>query len=179
MKAHKNSKRFANMYLNAAGPDNAFKALEELSLINAAFSKSADFRRMLLNPMFPASERKAALKSVAGVLKVSDAAVDFVEYLCGQGAAAFIGDVLNKAVAIYKESQGVVEAEVISAVALPGEYDARLKNAISKVTGRKVELTYKTDPSLLGGVLVKVGSTFYDGSVRGQLRMLKQELVKG
>jgi F0F1-type ATP synthase delta subunit len=64
-------------------------------------------------------------------------------------------------------------------VAIGTEYEGRLKESLKKLVDREIELEYVTDPSLLGGMLVKVGSTMYDGSVIGQLRLLKDELIKG
>lgn len=59
------------------------------------------------------------------------------------------------------------------------DYEDRLKAALKKLIDRDVDVEYVLDPSLLGGVLVKVGSTMYDSSIRGQLRLLKDELIKG
>jgi F0F1-type ATP synthase delta subunit len=59
------------------------------------------------------------------------------------------------------------------------EYEERLKSSLKKLIDRDVDLEYVLDPSLLGGVLVKVGSTMYDSSIKGQLRLLKDELIKG
>ncbi len=58
-------------------------------------------------------------------------------------------------------------------------YEERLKASLKKMIEKDVDIEYVLDPSLLGGVLVKVGSTMYDSSVKGQLRLLKDELIKG
>jgi F-type H+-transporting ATPase subunit delta len=74
--------------------------------------------------------------------------------------------------------QNVVRADVTSAVALSPEKTKALEESLSKVTGKKVEITASVDPSLLGGVVARIGSTVYDGSVRTQLAQMRQELVK-
>jgi F-type H+-transporting ATPase subunit delta len=74
--------------------------------------------------------------------------------------------------------QNVVHAEVTSAAALSPEKTKALQESLSKVTGKKVELSVSVDPSLLGGVVARIGSTVYDGSVRTQLAQMRQELVK-
>jgi len=74
--------------------------------------------------------------------------------------------------------QNVVQAEVTSAAALSPEKTKALEESLSKVTGKKVELSVSVDPELLGGVVATIGSTVYDGSVRTQLQKMRQELVE-
>jgi F-type H+-transporting ATPase subunit delta len=74
--------------------------------------------------------------------------------------------------------QNIVRAEVTSATALSPEQTTALAESLSKVTGKKVELSVSVDATLLGGVVAKIGSTVYDGSVRTQLAQMRQELVK-
>ena len=74
--------------------------------------------------------------------------------------------------------QNIVRAEVTSAVPLSPEKTQALADSLSKVTGKKVELSVSVDPELLGGVVARIGSTVYDGSVRTQLAHMRQELVK-
>ncbi len=74
--------------------------------------------------------------------------------------------------------QNIVRAEVTSAVALSPEKTAALAESLGKVTGKQVDLSVRVDPELLGGVVAKIGSTVYDGSVRTQLQRMRQELVK-
>ncbi len=84
--------------------------------------------------------------------------------------------------AAYRERllahQNIVRAEVTSAAPLSPEKTKALEDSLSKVTGKKVELSVSVDPELLGGVVAKIGSTVYDGSVKTQLQRMRQELVK-
>ena len=74
--------------------------------------------------------------------------------------------------------QNIVRAEVTSAAPLSPEKTTALEDSLSKVTGKKVELSVSVDPELLGGVVAKIGSTVYDGSVKTQLQRMRQDLVK-
>ena len=74
--------------------------------------------------------------------------------------------------------QNVVRAEVTSAAPLSPEKTKALEDSLSRVTGKKVELSVSIDPELLGGVVAKIGSTVYDGSVKTQLQRMRQDLVK-
>ena len=84
--------------------------------------------------------------------------------------------------AAYRERllshQNVVRADVMSATPLSPEKTKALEESLSKVTGKKVELSISVDPELLGGVVARIGSTVYDGSVKTQLTRMRQELVK-
>jgi F-type H+-transporting ATPase subunit delta len=74
--------------------------------------------------------------------------------------------------------QNIVRAEVTSAAPLSPEKTKALEESLSRVTGKKVELSVSIDPELLGGVVAKIGSTVYDGSVKTQLQRMRQDLVK-
>jgi F-type H+-transporting ATPase subunit delta len=74
--------------------------------------------------------------------------------------------------------QNIVRADVTSAAPLSSEKTRALQDSLSTVTGKKVELTLNVDPDLLGGVVARIGSTVYDGSVKTQLAHMRQELVK-
>lgn len=179
MKKTKESKRYAKMFLNAVGMDSAQAALRELAMVNALSEKSAEFRSLLVNPQFAEAERDGALRAVGKAIGLGETTVKFMGFISSAQAAAALGDILDKAVAIYLEKKKRVKATVITAAQVDRQYEGRLKESLKRLTEREVDIEYVTDPSLLGGMLVKVGSTMYDGSVKGQLRLLREELIKG
>jgi ATP synthase F1 delta subunit len=179
VKKSKHSKRHAKMFLNAVGIDNAQDGLKELSVLKALMEKSDEFRGLLVNPAFSEEERGAAIGEIGRSVNFSEVTVKFVKYLSAQGAASTLGEVTDKAVALYADMKNLAKATVITPVPIGAEYEGRLKDALRKLVDKDVDLEYVTDPSLLGGMLVKVGSTMYDGSVSGQLRLMKDEIIKG
>jgi F-type H+-transporting ATPase subunit delta len=88
-------------------------------------------------------------------------------------------EILNQLERELDERQGLVEAEVSSARQLSDPEKRMLEAEIAKLTGKKVRARYEQDPSLLGGAVVQVGTTIYDGSVKGQLDRIKEQLVEG
>ena len=84
--------------------------------------------------------------------------------------------------AAYRERllnhQNIVRAEVTSAAPLSPEKTKALEDSLSKVTGKKIDLSVSVDPELLGGVVARIGSTVYDGSVKTQLERMRQQLVE-
>jgi len=91
-------------------------------------------------------------------------------------------NLVNELSAAFRERllshQNVVRADVTSAAPLTPEKTKALEESLSKVTGKKVEISASVDPDLLGGVIARIGSTVYDGSVKTQLQRMRQELVK-
>ncbi len=179
MRTNRNCKRYAGMFLNSVGFEEAPAALEELAMVNSLMEKSPEMRSLLVSPLFSGEERRSAFEAVGERLNLSGSTVKFVNYLSGEKAAWALGDVLRKAVAIYSEKKNKVMATVITSAAVGREFEDRLREALGRITKREVGIEYMTDPGLLGGMLVKVGSTMFDGSIKGQLRLLKEELIKG
>jgi F-type H+-transporting ATPase subunit delta len=78
---------------------------------------------------------------------------------------------------VLRERQGIAEAEIFSAVALNDTQKAEMKQTLERVTGKKIEAKFSLDPNLLGGALVRVGDTIYDGSLRNRLNGLRERLL--
>jgi ATP synthase F1 delta subunit len=179
MKNKKNAKKYARMFLNAVGLEAAPQALKELKTAHSLMDGSREFRGLLTSPMIAEAEREKALAAVGQKLAFSGPTVKFLGFLTKEGAADALGGVIEKAIALYLERKSRVKATVIAPAEVGKAYEARLIDSIKKLTGKEVEIEYEVDPALIGGMLVRVGSTMYDGSVRGQLRILRDELVRG
>lgn len=179
MKPVKQAKRYAKMFINVVGMEGAAQALAELTLIEQLMIRSSGFRSLLLNPGFSQAEKEGAIRKVAERAKISDRVTKFVVYLTGSRLIAALSEILRRATEIYLEKKKQAKAVVFTPVEVAKGYEERLKVSLKKLVDRDVEIEYVIDSSLLGGVLVKVGSTMYDSSVKGQLRLLKDELIKG
>ena len=173
-------KQLANKFLHHEGKRNE-KAVAEIKALSALMEESPEVRGFLGGPQFSPGEKKKFLAgfSKSGLFPLSDGTREFLEYLTDRDAAALIPGIARNAEALYMEHARRAKAVVISAGRLDEAAGQRLKEALGKLTGREVEMEYVQDPSILGGVLVKIGSTMFDSSLRGQLRILKEELIKG
>lgn len=178
MKRQQAVKRFAKMFLNSVGLEGAPQALAELAAVRELMEKSGEFRGLLVNPRFTGGEREAVMKQIAERLKLSAGAVSFILHLAERGSIAAIAALIEIMSALYMEKKKRAKATVVTPVDTGGKYDEALKSSLKRLTERDVDIEYVVDPSLLGGVLVKVGSTMYDSSIKGQLRLLKDDLVK-
>ena len=126
----------------------------------------------------PDAARQAVMENVLDKIGVAAPVKKLLVLLTGQRKLVYLQDLAEA----YRERllahQNVVHAEVTSAAPLSPEKTKALEESLSKVTGKKVELSVSVDPELLGGVVARIGSTVYDGSVRTQLARMRQELVK-
>ena len=173
----KNARKYARMFLNTV--EDAQGALEELAALCAAKDKSADLASLLESPVFTRDEREQALEAVCKKAGISEATRKFVLFLVDKGAASGMSTVLERAVALYRERKNKVKATVLAPVKLKDSEIKRIKKALSGITGKEVEIDTEQDPTLIGGLLVKVGSRMFAASITGQLRLLKEELTKG
>jgi len=171
-------KRCAKMFFNSVGTDAIPKALDELTVIQGLLQRSTEFRGLLENPLFTPAERAEGLKKVAERLEISEDTVRFVLYLSEEVLVSFFAELVQIITTMYLERKKRAKATVVMPVETGNRYDDSLKSALKRLTGRDVEIEYLVDPSLLGGVMIKVGSTMYDSSLKGQLRLLRDELIK-
>ncbi len=179
MKPAKQVKKYAKTLIGIVGLDETPKALSELSALEDLMSKSNEFRNFLVSPGFSKSERQTVLMQVSSKIGLSEKMTKFVVYMADTKVIIVLPEVIKAANALYLEKKKRAKAVVMTPVAVGRELEERLKASLKKLIDRDVDLEYVMDPSLLGGILVKVGSTMYDSSVKGQLRLLKDELIKG
>jgi ATP synthase F1 delta subunit len=179
LKPVKEAKKYAKTFISIVGIEEAPKALAELALIDALMTKSREFRSLLVNPGFSAAEKENGLKQVAARLSLSDKMLRFVSHLTQAGVISALSEVIKAATVIYLERKKKAKATVLTPVEISAKHEERLKASLKKLLEKDVDIEYVMDPSLLGGILVKVGSTMYDSSIKGQLRLLKDELIKG
>ena len=171
-------KQFAKKFLNHEGKQNT-QAVSEIKAVSALIEESPEIRGFLEGPQFSAQEKKGLLAELSKKLPLSDGTRKFLEYLMDMDGAALLPGIASNAEALYMEYSRRAKAVVVSAGGLDETTGQRLRAALGKITGREVEMEYVQDPSVLGGVVVKIGSTMFDSSLKGQLRILKEELIKG
>jgi ATP synthase F1 delta subunit len=179
LRNRKEQKRFARMFLNHVGDERAQKAIEELALVKTVMDKDAGVRGLFVGPQFAAEEKNAMLDHLRGKASLSEGTCKFISHLIEAESMALVPGILDAAIALYMERARRAKAVVMAAVEPDRAYMDRLRASLRRITEREVEIEYVRDPSVIGGLLVKVGSTMFDGSLKGQLRLLKEDLIKG
>jgi len=179
LKPVKQANRYAKALLRNVGMENTPQALTELVAVNDLMVRSREFKSFLVNPRFTSDERTSVIKLLSEKMKFSEGTIKFILYLSEVGATIALPDIIRIATNLYLEKKKQAKAVVMTPIAISKDHEATLKASLKRITGRDVDLEYMIDPSLLGGILIKMGSTMYDSSIKGQLRLLKDELIKG
>jgi len=153
------------------------KALSELNGLAALFKASPELRTVLANPAVAHKQKLALLDAIISRLGASRPLRNFAAVLIDQGRIAQIAEIAEKFRDELNQHLGIAEAQVNSARELTPEEKQLLEKEMARITGKVVRASYSRDKNLLGGAVVRIGSTIYDGSVRGQLRKIKEQIV--
>ncbi|HUO61328.1 MAG TPA: ATP synthase F1 subunit delta [Candidatus Acidoferrales bacterium] len=157
---------------------NADTAKAQLATLTEVFEASSDLRRVWEAPSVPAEQKRAVLDALlARVGNVPRELRNFIAVLIDHGRIAALPQIAGQFSAEMNQRLGIVEADITSARALSEAERQQLLLQLSQLTGSKVAPRYAIDETLLGGAQVRVGSTVYDGSVRGQLERMRQQLA--
>jgi F-type H+-transporting ATPase subunit delta len=163
----------------AAAKLDASLAVAQLRSLAAAFQESRELREVWESPAIPVEQKCKVLDALAAKVGVSDRPVrNFIAVLISQGRIALLPEVAQQVEFELNSRGGRIDAEIVSARELGPEQRSSLLAEISRLTGKIILPRYVTDQSLIGGVTVRVGSTIYDGSVRGQLQRIRQQLIE-
>jgi F-type H+-transporting ATPase subunit delta len=144
-----------------------------------AWHESRELREFFLDPSFPIEDRIDLLDKLNAKLKMAQQTRNFIAVLIRNDRIAGFDDVQRELRREINQRLGISEAKVISARKLDDQERKDLEKQIAALTGGTVEAQFEEDSSLLGGAVVQVGSTVYDGSVRGRLDRLREELTAG
>ena len=156
------------------------KAIQrQLADFAAAWHESRELREFLMDPSFPVEQKVSLLDKLNVKLEMAHETRNFLAVLVRNDRIGGLDEVLAEFRREVNERLGIYEAKVISARKLDEPERRDLEKQIAGLTGGTVEAQYEEDASLLGGAVVQVGSTVYDGSVRGRLNRLREELVSG
>ncbi len=146
---------------------------EALKRVQKAFEAEPEYQELLNTPAVPASERaELAGKAFGGA--VPEEVLSLIRLLSGRGYIREFGEITAEYFRLLDHMKRVSSASVCSAVPLSEAEKDLLKKKLEKISGRNVVMTYSSDPSLLGGVVVEMDGKVIDGSLRSRLRQIKE-----
>ena len=145
----------------------------DLASLKAAWIESADLRRLATSPVIAAEDQSKGLAAIAVKAKFHQTTQNFLGLLAQNGRARDLAAVITGFEALYAKHTGVVAAEVVSTQELTTAQLTHIRNAIREAVGKAPELTARVDPSILGGLKVKVGSKLFDASLKTKLDQMK------
>jgi F-type H+-transporting ATPase subunit delta len=175
-------RRFARPYARAivdvaGSPAKANELRGELMPFANALRSTKELQDLYASPAIHMDTKVAVTQQLARKMKVSDLAAKTLEVLTRNHRVGDLDAILEALAALVNSALGVAVAHVRSAKALSPEEIGELANTLSKRTGKKVELEIRTDPKLLGGFIVKIGSVVWDASVAGKINKFRESLT--
>jgi F-type H+-transporting ATPase subunit delta len=167
---------YANALFEAAQEQGKLEPVgEQLAQLVEAERAVPELRELLRNPQLDPRARRAALEDVLG--GTEELLRNFLLVLSDKGRAGQLEEIAAEFERLVAEAEGVVHAELTTAVELSDDEAQKLLEQIEQASGRKVEATRTVDPDLIGGIVLQVGSHRLDASVRGRLDRLRRQLV--
>ena len=143
----------------------------------ATWSGSQELREFFLNPALPSSQKVSILDKLNEKLGLQKELRNLIAILINNGRIGHVGEVAQTYRQLLQERMGIRQAEIVTARELSLEERNLLTTEAGKMAGAQIDATFKQDPSILGGAVVRIGSTVYDGSVKGRLERLKEALL--
>ena len=168
------ARAFADVVLGAHLDAN--RAVGGLRRVAGLLQESTDLRRVWENPAVPADQKRKLLDAIVERDGIDKPVRNLIAVLIDHRRVQFLGRIVEQLKKELDARMGFAEAQVTSARELGDDEKRSLESQIEKVTGKKVRAQFGLDASLLGGAVVRVGSTIYDGSVSGQLEKIKEAI---
>jgi len=171
--------RYAQALFDLATDEKIVAKVEaDLKSLKKMRSESKDFQTLLASPAFSAADKGRALLALSDKAGLTPTTRKFLGLLAANGRAAILGDVISAYESLSARARGVVSAHVTTAVALTAAQSKGVASALRTALGRDPEIETRIDPSILGGIKVRVGSRLFDASLRSKLDSLKFALKR-
>jgi F-type H+-transporting ATPase subunit delta len=173
------SLRYAHAFASVAASSHldANAAQQQLDDFAGTLAGSHQLREVLMNPSITTEQKLKVLDAIAARIGMFPQARNFIAVIMDHQRLHELSEILTEYRAVADEQSHMAEADITSAHPLNDQDRAELEAQVAKLAGGRVRATYHQDPTLLGGAVVRIGSTVYDGSIRAQLQQLKQKLV--
>jgi F-type H+-transporting ATPase subunit delta len=172
------AERYAGALVDVALENKqADQVKRELSAFAALVRGSGELHAFLANPAIPRASKHAAIEQLVARMGASRTLRNYLFVIVDQRRAGMLEEIQEAFSRILDARQGITQASVSSATELNAKEREELTVALGRLTGEKVQADFTTDSALIGGAVVRIGSTIYDGSVRTQLERLRARMI--
>lgn len=151
------------------------KLVAELTSVVMFFKENTDANKILVHPRIAVEDKKSLLQQLFQS-ELSETASNFLSLLVERNREASLSDVVEELVEMLNRAKNIAQAEVVSAMELNLEQVEEIKQQLAKCTGKIIELSTRVDASLVGGVVVRIGDTVIDGSIKNRIKSLQEQL---
>jgi F-type H+-transporting ATPase subunit delta len=173
--------RYANAFLDVvtAAKLDTVAIDKQLTDFLATWDGSLELREFFVNPSIPAVQKVGFLDKLNVKLGLRKELRNLLAVLIDNDRISGVNEVATAYRRLLQEQLGIRQAEIVTARELTAAEKTALAEEIGKLAGARIEASFKLDAAILGGTVVRIGSTVYDGSVRGRLERLKEALIAG
>lgn len=152
---------------------------DELAAFGELFSGNADLQTVYSNPAITHVNKEKVLENLITKTQPSKTTANFLRVLLENGRLTELGGINDRFAAVLAQRSGLVSAEITSARELPDNERSDFETKLKQLTGKKVSVNYAINKDIIGGVVTRIGSTVYDGSVKTKLENLREQLING
>jgi len=180
MKNLKIARRYAKALLIIGKEDDKAETYkEELDLFSDLITREKELEQAITNPLYDVGGRKKVLQAVIDKVNISKVMSSFLLLLFDKKRFGFLNDINEFYKKLADELKGVMRASLVSATELSSETVEKIRTTLSKKTGKDIILEVEQDPSLIGGIVSRIGDLVLDGSIKTQLLNMRESLKRG
>jgi F-type H+-transporting ATPase subunit delta len=164
----------ADIALAQGAADPTAKQLHDFG---TAYEQSAELRTFLASPAVTIEAKHAVIEKIVARLGASRILRNFLFIIADSHRTQLLPEIIATFEQVLRQRQGIAEAEISTAVELSAAQKTEFAKTLARLTGKKMETKYSLDPSLIGGAVVRIGDTIYDGSLRHRLNEMRARLA--
>jgi len=173
------ARRYAKALFSLGKEKNKLESYNEaLAAIAALYDESPEVGDSLTTPLYPLDARQKVMKKIAQSVNADAILTAFLNLLVEKQRAGALPDIAQEMQLMVDKDKNISHGMVVSAIKLDSDLQGKIQATLEKITGNKVMLETKVDPSIIGGIIAKVSDLVFDGSIKTQLNGLK-ESIKG
>jgi F-type H+-transporting ATPase subunit delta len=175
------AKRYAKALFEIAEETKKLeKITNDVVFIDSLIRSSRELQLFLKSPIIKEDKKREVLKEIFSDSRVDPVTLKFIMLLVEKKREDILHDIVKVYQQIYDEKMGIVSAEVVTAVEVGERLKKKIERKILELTGaKKVKASYRVDPSIIGGIVIRVGDTVYDASIRRRIQLLREQLIYG
>ncbi len=170
---------YAQALFELANEDKSLTKVEEqVVAINRLINESEEFRYLIKNPTTSIEDLTKVIETISEKNNFDNLLKRFLVFLIQKRRFFYLEKILSDFIEVCSKARGEIKAELFSAKELNETDISKIKEQLSQNFGAKIQLNYKFDPSLIGGLVLKVGSTMVDNSIKNKLQQIQKQMIE-
>lgn len=172
------AKRYAKALMESLKKEEIEGIRRDIEGLYSMLQSSREMRSLLISPVFSLEEKKGVINALSEKSGFSKASQRFFDLLIEKDRLKYFKEIKSYFEALLYERENKVKAYVISSNSFSPSHQDELRTRLKSLTKKEVDMDIKSDPALIGGLVVRIGDVIYDGSIKGQLTNIREELLE-